>query len=33
MKMKDINNYEIHPSNVIKMLNNSEFEHLVEKIK
>lgn len=27
-----LNNYEIHPSNIIKMLNNSKFEHLVEKI-
>lgn len=27
-----LNNYEIHPSNIIKMLNNSKFEHLVEEI-
>lgn len=26
-----LNNYEIHPSNIIKMLNNSKFEHLVEE--
>ena len=30
--INELNNYEIHPSNVIKMLNNSEFEHLVEEI-
>ena len=27
-----LNNYEIHPSNIIKMLDNSQFEHLVEEI-
>ncbi len=27
-----LNNYEIHPSNIIKMLNNSKFEHIVEEI-
>ena len=27
-----LNNYEIHPSNIIKMIDNSQFEHLVEEI-
>lgn len=27
-----LNDYEIHPSNIIKMLDNSQFEHLVEEI-